>query len=96
MAEDGCDQSNAGKTWVYCATRECTVPQTWVYCATNMGVLCHKAKEVYSATNMGVLCHKGVYCATNMGVLCHKGVIGARKMPNYPPTANTINVSEIE
>ena len=50
MAEDGCDQSNAGKTWMYCATRECTVPQTWVYCA----------KEVYCATNMGVLCHKGV------------------------------------
>ena len=60
MAEDGCDQSSAGKTWVYCAT--------------NMGVLCHKG--VYCATNMGVLCHKGVYCATNMGVLCYKRVIG--------------------
>ena len=88
MAEDGCDQSNAGKTWVYCATKlkRCTVPQTWVYCAT----------RECTVPQTWVYCAKEVYCATNMGVLCHKGVIGARKMPNYPPTANTINVSEIE
>ena len=63
------------------AKHGCTVPQG--------SVLCHK--HGCTVPQGGLLCHKHGCTVLQAGDWCT-----ASKMPNCPPTANTINVSEIE